>query len=139
MGRRALLTAALVLATGACGGDPRSPRDREADAAWDALRASPSDHAWESFRRANVLAAREHGGAMDARGVTYRLREYEAQADAAARHTDRDEALRLAFQVIDEIDGIESRDQFRIYEDAVPGAIERLRRIRAAADEVTRR
>lgn len=76
---------------------------------------------------------------MDARGVTYRLREYEAQADAAARHTDRDEALRLAFQVIDEIDGIESRDQFRIYEDAVPGAIERLRRIRAAADEVTRR
>ena len=129
---------AIVAAAVGCSEPPRPPSEEIAERAWRALQEDPTASAWKTFRAANLEAARLHGESHDRLGVQFQVRAIEAQAMVAQRTSDPAEAGPLAYEVLDAVDDLERKDLFRVYDDVLPGAAERLRRARQLASTVAR-
>jgi hypothetical protein len=124
---------ALVLALGAPGCDSRVPTLAERSVvALRRYRSSPTEETYNAFIALNREAARTHGVNHDAEGVEYQLRALEVMAAEAERRHDTE----IAGDVLDRLHEIDEHDQGTAFEDVVPGARERLAKVRATAAKV---
>ena len=133
--RSILALAVALLLTAACApADDGGLHPPDVERTWAEFRETPTDDTYLRFLHANRLAAMQHGNPGDAAGVLHQVRALEAQADQARRAGD----LNLADAVVMRVLEIEQAEMLGVYDEALPGARERLLAARASVEGMLR-
>lgn len=133
--RTAVALAALLVA-GACGPGPPEPGEdaKVAHAAWKIYRDHPAADTYHNFIRLNAAAARVHAQPDDAPGLEYRCRALEVMAAEAERTNDPV----LGDQTVEQVNEIERRELFDVYDETLRGSKARFVAARARAARVVK-